>query len=440
MTVLCGWSLLVKVFPSTLASNNTIGRLQAPFGYWNAIGLCGAIGLPACLWAGARRDRGRLLAGLAAPALCLLLSVDVLSYSRSADAAGVAAIGLWLIFAPLRLRSIADARDRRRRSGGDQRLDAHPPRAQGRFGRAGDPGPRRPHVRDRDRARAGARHRLRVCSGPRDGPSRAARRRQTTDRLGAGRACWSSACCARSVRVATSSRGLTGEISHVWDAVDHDQRPRLRQRRRPRLPARLQPADLLASGDRRRRTRAVQGRRTARLRRRAAALHDQPERGVRGTRLPVRDIRRPGPARASWSRWRCWSHGWWPPRARSRSGSGPRRSIPSTPPSATGWSRWPRSSSGSASSRRSTGPGSSPARPFPVLLCAGWLAGRGPLVANEAPAERARGPRLPRPGARTAGSTGSRPAPPPRQSSSCSSQRRSSSAGCNGAPCIRPSS
>jgi hypothetical protein len=106
MTVLCGWSLLVKVFPSTLASTNAIGRLQAPFGYWNAIGLCGAIALPACLWAGARRDRGRLVAGLAAPALCLLLSVDVLSYSRSADAAGAVAVALWLIFAPLRLRSI----------------------------------------------------------------------------------------------------------------------------------------------------------------------------------------------------------------------------------------------------------------------------------------------------------------------------------------------
>jgi hypothetical protein len=106
MTFLCGWSLLVKVFPSTLASTNSIGRLLAPFGYWNAIGLCGAIGLPACLWVAARRDGGRLVAGLAAPALCLLLSVDVLSYSRSADAAGVVALALWLIFAPVRLRSI----------------------------------------------------------------------------------------------------------------------------------------------------------------------------------------------------------------------------------------------------------------------------------------------------------------------------------------------
>jgi O-Antigen ligase len=107
MTALCGWSLLVKVFPATLAPSSAAGRLEAPFGYWNAIGLCAALGLPACLWAGARRDRGRSLAGLAAPVLCLLLSVAVLSYSRSADAAGVVAVALWLIFVPLRLRSVA---------------------------------------------------------------------------------------------------------------------------------------------------------------------------------------------------------------------------------------------------------------------------------------------------------------------------------------------
>jgi hypothetical protein len=106
MTFLCGWSLLAKVFPSTITPANTIGRLEAPFGYWNAIGLCGAIGLPACLWAAARRNRGWWVAGLATAALCLLLSVDVLSYSRSADAAAVVAVAFWLIFAPLRLRSI----------------------------------------------------------------------------------------------------------------------------------------------------------------------------------------------------------------------------------------------------------------------------------------------------------------------------------------------
>ena len=106
MTALCGWSLVVKVFPS-LTSIDVSGRLEAPFGYWNAVGVCAAIGLPAVLWAGARRDRRPLFAALAAVAACLLLTVDVLSYSRSADAATAIGVALWLVFAPLRLRSVA---------------------------------------------------------------------------------------------------------------------------------------------------------------------------------------------------------------------------------------------------------------------------------------------------------------------------------------------
>ena len=99
------WALLAKVFPATLASDNTVGRVQAPFGYWNAVGIVGALGLPACLWAGARRGRGRGFAGLAAPGITLALSAVVLSSSRSADAAAVVMIGAWLAFVPLRLRS-----------------------------------------------------------------------------------------------------------------------------------------------------------------------------------------------------------------------------------------------------------------------------------------------------------------------------------------------
>ena len=115
------------------------GRLQAPFGYWNAIGLCAAIGLPACLWAGARRDRGRLVAGLAAPALSLMVSVDVLSYSRSADAAAALAVALWLAFAPAAAALDRDAGDRRRRWRRDQRVDAQPRGAEGRRRHASQP-------------------------------------------------------------------------------------------------------------------------------------------------------------------------------------------------------------------------------------------------------------------------------------------------------------
>jgi hypothetical protein len=104
---LCGWSLLVKVFPATLAPGNEVGRLEAPFGYWNAIAVSAAIALPCCMWLGARRDGGRHLAPLAAPALALVFAVLVLSYSRSADLAAAVAAGVWLVFVPLRLRAAA---------------------------------------------------------------------------------------------------------------------------------------------------------------------------------------------------------------------------------------------------------------------------------------------------------------------------------------------
>ena len=103
--MVCGYALLVKVFPATLDAGDTLGRLHAPFGYWNAVGVMAALGMAPCLWAGARRDRVGALRGLAVPALALLISVIVLSYSRGAVL--VAVLGLALL---VRLRPAAPAR------------------------------------------------------------------------------------------------------------------------------------------------------------------------------------------------------------------------------------------------------------------------------------------------------------------------------------------
>jgi hypothetical protein len=105
MTAVCAYSLLAKVFPATLAQANTFGRLQAPFGYWNAIGVSAALGLAPALWAATRRSRGIVLRGLAVPAMTLMISVVVLSYSRSALLVAVVSIAAWVGFVPLRLRS-----------------------------------------------------------------------------------------------------------------------------------------------------------------------------------------------------------------------------------------------------------------------------------------------------------------------------------------------
>jgi hypothetical protein len=103
-TVIAGYALLVKVFPATFDSSDTVGRLGAPFDYWNATGLIAALGLPPCLWAGARRERARGLRGLAAPAIAVLGTVIILSYSRGALLAAVIGLIVWFALVPLRLR------------------------------------------------------------------------------------------------------------------------------------------------------------------------------------------------------------------------------------------------------------------------------------------------------------------------------------------------
>ncbi len=104
-TVVAGYALLVKVFPATLDPGETFGRLRAPFDYWNATGLIAALGLPPCLWAGARRDRRHALRAVAVPATAVLITVIVLSYSRGAVLVAVVGIVCWFAITPLRLRA-----------------------------------------------------------------------------------------------------------------------------------------------------------------------------------------------------------------------------------------------------------------------------------------------------------------------------------------------
>jgi hypothetical protein len=103
----CGYALLTKVFPSWLDAHDTYARLQAPYGYWNATGLTAAIGVLGCMWLGARRAGHALLSALAYPAVGLLLVTLMLAYSRGALVAAAAGLALWLCIVPLRLRGAA---------------------------------------------------------------------------------------------------------------------------------------------------------------------------------------------------------------------------------------------------------------------------------------------------------------------------------------------
>ncbi|MGA2320075.1 MAG: O-antigen ligase family protein [Solirubrobacteraceae bacterium] len=105
--VVCGYALLTKVFPGKLAAANTYARLEEPFGYWNAIGLTAALGAICCMWLGARRAGHALLSALAYPAMGLLLLTLLLAYSRGALAALAIGLVLWFCIVPLRLRGAA---------------------------------------------------------------------------------------------------------------------------------------------------------------------------------------------------------------------------------------------------------------------------------------------------------------------------------------------
>lgn len=102
--VVSGYALLTKVFPAALAEDETYARLREPFEYWNAVGLMAALGAPIAVWLGARRDGHAGLAALAYPALGLLVVAILMAYSRGALAAMALGLAVWFALVPLRLR------------------------------------------------------------------------------------------------------------------------------------------------------------------------------------------------------------------------------------------------------------------------------------------------------------------------------------------------
>jgi hypothetical protein len=104
---ICGYALLTKVFPGALNPDEIYARLREPFGYWNAVGLMAALAAPACLWLGARRSGHAAVSALAYPALGLLIVAVLLAYSRGALLALACGCAVWFAVVPLRLRGAA---------------------------------------------------------------------------------------------------------------------------------------------------------------------------------------------------------------------------------------------------------------------------------------------------------------------------------------------
>jgi O-antigen ligase len=105
-TVVCGYALTTKVFPG-LAPLITYARLEEPYGYWNAIGLTAAMGAICCMWLGGRRSGHGLVSALAYPAMGILLVTLMLAYSRGALVALAIGLVVWFCIVPIRLRGAA---------------------------------------------------------------------------------------------------------------------------------------------------------------------------------------------------------------------------------------------------------------------------------------------------------------------------------------------
>ena len=93
VTVTCLWALAGKAVPALYDDYGRLARLRSPVGYWNALALVAAFGLPIALWAATRHSR-RVRAG-AVVALYVMLVALVLTYSRGGILAALVAVGLW---------------------------------------------------------------------------------------------------------------------------------------------------------------------------------------------------------------------------------------------------------------------------------------------------------------------------------------------------------
>ena len=105
-TIVSVYALTTKVFPGALAPDETYARLREPFGYWNAVGLMAALGIPGCLWLGrgARATRRSTRSPTRPAASCSSRSCWPTRAARCWPRSWAARF--WFAVVPLRLRGV----------------------------------------------------------------------------------------------------------------------------------------------------------------------------------------------------------------------------------------------------------------------------------------------------------------------------------------------
>jgi hypothetical protein len=100
--------LAVKVFPSLYPDSERIARLRAPVGYWNALALLFAFGLPLALWLAGLAGRRTGLRALAVVFAYLLGVALALTFSRGGILAALAAVVVALALSRDRVHRLVD--------------------------------------------------------------------------------------------------------------------------------------------------------------------------------------------------------------------------------------------------------------------------------------------------------------------------------------------
>ena len=104
VTATCLWALAGKAIPALYEDYGRLARLRSPVGYWNALALVAAFGIPIALWAATRHSR-RVRAG-SVVALYVLLVALVLTYSRGGILAALVAIAAWFALSRERFEGV----------------------------------------------------------------------------------------------------------------------------------------------------------------------------------------------------------------------------------------------------------------------------------------------------------------------------------------------
>jgi len=100
------YALASRVWPGALAENEVSNRLGQPFDYWNAVGCVAAMAVPITLWLGSRRSGPAIARVLAYPCMGVCVVAILLTQSRGAAAAAAVGAIAWFALVPLRLRSL----------------------------------------------------------------------------------------------------------------------------------------------------------------------------------------------------------------------------------------------------------------------------------------------------------------------------------------------